>query len=137
MFPLAGIKQLVSKFTKGQPCPTSSGPDPFTLSLRVKGRQRQTKSAHSHYFVFAGNSGKLSVSLPSLLKYVTGLSSIPPTGLKQPIELLYLPDNEKAIFPKSQACFAKLMLPTLYHGKQEFFSAFIKALEFGGGYGNA
>ena len=76
------------------------------------------------------------VSLPSLLRFITGTSSIPPMGLKKPIECRYHPDKEKA-FPYFAACMNRAVLPICYKGKEEFFIAFKTALEFGGGFGCA
>lgn len=76
------------------------------------------------------------VSLPSLLRFITGTSSIPPMGLKKPIECRYHPDKEKA-FPYFAACMNRVVLPICYKGKEEFFIAFKTALEFGGGFGCA
>lgn len=79
----------------------------------------------------------LDTTLRTLLKFVTGLSAIPPMGLENAIELSYLPQDIKEIFPKAQACFSKLYLPTIHNCKEEFQDAFHKALLFGFGYGIA
>jgi hypothetical protein len=71
-----------------------------------------------------------------VLKFITGLSTVPPFGLQYPIEILYQPHSSSAIFPKAQACFSKLLLPVIHKTKDEFFAAFTKALEYGAGYGN-
>ena len=80
--------------------------------------------------------------LRKLLWYATGLHSVPPMGLDFPIELKYLPppsddekDKNKYDFPKSNACFSKLSLPTVHDSIEKFGSAFDKALSLGGGFG--
>ncbi len=78
-----------------------------------------------------------SPDLPFLLRFVTGLSTIPPLGLQCPIEILYQSDVKNLFFPKTQACFSILMLPVTHTTKEEFFSAFMKTLEMCGDYGNA
>ena len=75
--------------------------------------------------------------LNSLLKFVTGLSTVPPMGLACPVELCYLQQDDKLILPKAQVCFSKLYLPTVHKTQDEFNQAFLKALQFGVGYGNA
>ena len=77
------------------------------------------------------------VTLPGLLRFTTGTSTIPPMGLHAPIELIYQPALKTAELPKSQACFCTLMLPVIHKTQESFFDSFEKALKFGGGYGNA
>jgi hypothetical protein len=69
------------------------------------------------------------VSLPSLLKFITGMYTIPPIG-KVSIEVNYT-SNE---LPTTFACFNTIYLP-YKNSKQEFFSAFEVALNFGSGFG--
>jgi len=74
--------------------------------------------------------------LETLLRFVTAESSIPPMGLSMPIEIDYLPNNPEFTLPTAKTCFSKLFLPVVHDTKEAFFSAFIKALEFGSaGYG--
>ena len=76
------------------------------------------------------------ISLEALLRFITAESPIPPMGLSQPIEIDYLPNNPRFTLPMAKACFSRLLLPTVYDRKEDFFSAFIKALKFGSsGYG--
>ena len=72
------------------------------------------------------------INLDSLLRFVTGLSSIPPMGLSNKISFGFI----KEAFPKSQACFCKLQLPTIHSSYDNFRNAFMTALKFGAGYGN-
>lgn len=90
---------------------------------------------HFSSFLLAGKA-TLRVSPSTVLKFITGLSTVPPFGLRYPIQISYQPYSSTDIFPKAQACFSKLMLPVVHKTKEEFFSAFRKALEYGGGYGN-
>ena len=78
-----------------------------------------------------------NVGLSSLLHYITGESSIPPMGLKNPIEVDYHPATETAILLGAQACYSKVILPVVHKRREEFFSACIKSLKLGGrSYGN-
>ena len=54
-------------------------------------------------------------SWPILLRFITGKSSIPPTGLNYPIEILYLPPSPMASLPCAQCCFSKLYLRRIQH----------------------
>ena len=82
------------------------------------------------------NKDDVLISLEALLRFITAESSIPPMGLSQPIEIDYLPNNPKFTLPMAKACFSRLLLPTVYDRKEDFFAAFIKALKFGSsGYG--
>ena len=76
------------------------------------------------------------VSLSSLLRYITGSSSIPPLGFSSLIRITYQINDEDAIYPTAQACFSRLSLPVVHKSQHSFNAAFIKALEYGGGYGN-
>ena len=88
-----------------------------------------------NFFCTAENSSG-RVSLPGLLRFITGSSRVPPMGLNFPIDLFYQPDDKKNIFPQTQACFSKIMIPVCHDSKEEFFFAMTKALEYCGGYGN-
>ena len=83
---------------------------------------------------FTGDKTR-NVSLPSLLRYTTGLSSIPPLQSSS-IKVIYQLNDEDAIYPMAQVCFSRLTLPVVHKSQQSFNDAFVKALEFGGGYGN-
>lgn len=76
------------------------------------------------------------VSVPALLRYITGSSTIPPLGLSTPIRVSYQYNENSTIFPKAQACFSKLYLPVTHEDQDSFNVAFKKALEYGAGYGN-
>ena len=76
------------------------------------------------------------VSLPALLRYITGSSAIPPLGLSIPVQVCYQHCDDDAIYPKAQACFSKLLLPVTHKNQESFNEAFKKALEYGAGYGN-
>ena len=73
-----------------------------------------------------------STSLSALLRFITGTSSVPPMGLKTPIELCYFTQSSGRRLPGSSACANKVFLPTCHCSKDDFFADFIKAIEFGG-----
>ena len=75
------------------------------------------------------------VSLPLLLRFITGASHIPPMGLKGKIELRY--QLEDKVLPYFAACTHQVSLPIRHQTKEKFFDAFKTALEFGGGFGCA
>lgn len=77
------------------------------------------------------------VSLPGLLKFITGLSVVPPMGMNNPITIQYQLNDKTAFLPRAQACFSYLILPVCHENRDDFFDAMIKGLEFGGGYGNS
>ena len=89
------------------------------------------------FFAVIGNCGHQYLSLPRLLRFTTGGSRVPVTGLKHPIELMYQPDTPEAKLPKAQACFSKLLLPVCHSSKEDFFCSMSKALELCGAYGNS
>ena len=72
------------------------------------------------------------INLNSLLRFITGLSSVPPMGLENKISIGFIEE----VFPKAQACFCKISLPVIHSSFEEFHKAFMTALELGGGYGN-
>lgn len=76
------------------------------------------------------------LSLPMLLRFITGSSSVPPLGLQCPIVLSYLPSLENAVLPTAQACFSRLMLPVVHACKDAFFTSFVTALQYGDSYGS-
>ena len=81
----------------------------------------------------AHNHGR-HVSLPCLLWFITGSSTVPPMGLKLPIVLeYYLPTSEKTL-PSAAACSNKLFLPVCH--KADFIASFTMAFEFGAGFGS-
>ncbi len=88
-------------------------------------------SIFSHIYI----DQSLPVSLSSLLKFITGTSSIPPMGLSNPIQLSYYSKSSGKRLPGSAACVNKLFLPTLHSEKEDFFSDLVKGIEFGGGFG--
>lgn len=57
---------------------------------------------------------QILTELCTLLKFIIGMFLCPPMGLETPIELVYLPLDEKQIFHKAQSYFSKLYLPTIY-----------------------
>lgn len=87
-------------------------------------------------FVLTGKDASQRVSLNSLLRFMTGVSTVPPMGLPHSIDIVYRPDSSTEMFPKAHACFCQILLPVIHKNREDFFSAFIKALEFGSGYGN-
>ena len=89
------------------------------------------------FSVSVGNAQTESPQLTHLLRFITGESDIPPMGLNYPIEILYLPPSPTASLPCAQCCFSKLYLPVIYNTKDAFIQAMLKALQFGGGFGNS
>ena len=77
----------------------------------------------------------MSVSLSSLLKFITGTSSVPPMGLTTPIQLAYYSKSSGKRLPGAAVCSNKLFLPTSHDNKEDFFSDMVKGIEFGGGFG--
>ena len=53
--------------------------------------------------------------------FTTLLFSIPPTGLKNPIEVDYHPATETATFLGAQAYYSKVILPVVHERREEFF----------------
>ena len=70
--------------------------------------------------------------LAGVLKFVTGLSILPPWGLGSPITIKYLSDDEKHIYPKSMSCFHILYLPTVHSSKERFKDNFETAIAIEG-----
>ena len=103
--------------------------------MAIWGPLRETlHSTHIHIHLGEHDLGRY-VSLPSLLRFITGTSSIPPMGLKKPLQCQYHPSKEKCL-PNSSACSNKITLPICHQRKEQFFAALKKALEFGGGFGS-
>ena len=75
------------------------------------------------------------VSLRRLLRFVTGLSSIPPLGLNKPVKIDFLPPDEGQPYPKAVVCYFTLSLPIIHPTFSAFKTAFITALQYGDGYG--
>ena len=75
------------------------------------------------------------MSLSSLLRFITGVSVIPPMGLSNPIEIGYYSNTAKNTLPGAAVCSNKVFLPVCHMTEQDFFLAFKKALEFGSGFG--
>lgn len=73
-----------------------------------------------------------TLNVNCLLKFCTGLLSVPPLGLEENISISYIAES----LPKAQACFCRLMLPTVHSSFDEFCKAFCLALEYGAGYGS-
>ena len=73
------------------------------------------------------------VSLPSLLRFITGVSTVPPLGLPSKIQISYL--NGATALLESHACFCKVSLPITHESKEAFFNAFTKALQLCRDYG--
>ena len=75
------------------------------------------------------------VSFPAVPRFITGVSAVPPMGLSHPIELMYQPDEESAIFLKAQACTSTVFLPVVHQSEEAFFAACVKLLQYGSGFG--
>ena len=90
----------------------------------------------NNVFLHIGEDKTQYVSISSLLRYTTGLSSFPPLLNKSSTIKITYQLKEDSAYPKAQVCFSKLMLPVVHNSQKSFNEAFIKALELGGGYGN-
>jgi hypothetical protein len=86
-------------------------------------------------YILGGHDLGENVSLPNLLRFITGSSGIPPMGLKKPIQLRYHTDEGSSL-PYFAACANTVYLPICYSDRGPFFDAFRKALTFGGGFGS-
>jgi len=71
-------------------------------------------------------------TLTAILRFATGFESIPPWGLRRPIVIRYLDDDEKKIYPEAMACFNILQLPTVHGNAKSFKEHFMKALSIEG-----
>ena len=86
--------------------------------MAIWGPLRETlHSTHIHIHLGEHDLGRY-VSLPSLLRFITGTSSIPPMGLKKPLQCQYHPNKEKCL-PNSSACSNKITLP-ICHQRNNF-----------------
>lgn len=75
------------------------------------------------------------VSLASLLRFITGTSTVPPMGLKIPIEIFYYSQSSGNTLPGAAVCSHRVFLPICHSNKHDFFADFRKGLEFGSGFG--
>lgn len=73
-----------------------------------------------------------SCDLKKILRFTTGFDTIPPWGLRKPMSVKYLEDDEKKIYPEAMSCFNIIYLPTVYSNYECFKSNFLKALEIEG-----
>lgn len=63
-----------------------------------------------------------SPHLNDILKFVTGMSCLPPMKNYYKIQLFYLPEEKK--LPEASACFSHLYLPVSHSSASEFKAAF-------------
>lgn len=90
-----------------------------------------------HYYADLQDVLDEDMNLSALLHFITGESAVPPMGLKHPIEVLYHPAMQSAIFMGAQACYSKVFLPIVHKSKEAFFAACFKSMKLGGhSYGN-
>ena len=75
------------------------------------------------------------LSLSELLHFIVGQSTLPPFGLSISVE--YHPKSPTFAYLGAQVCFQKVILPVIHDNREDFFSACIASLAFGGhSYGN-
>ena len=75
------------------------------------------------------------MSLASLLRFITGTSTVSPMGLTIPIEISYYSQSSGNTLPGAAVCSHRVFLPICHSNKREFFADVRKALEFGSGFG--
>ena len=69
--------------------------------------------------------GKVRPNLENILKFVSGMSSVPQLGHKE-ISVFFLPPDKT--LPEVNACFWYLHLPVCHSAKQDFFKAMDQAV---------
>ncbi|XP_065067608.1 G2/M phase-specific E3 ubiquitin-protein ligase-like [Rhopilema esculentum] len=69
--------------------------------------------------------------LNTILKFVTGLWTVPPTRESLQISVEFLEDDDTEIYPKATACAAILRLPTVHSSRNGFFTRMDQGLSFG------
>jgi len=67
--------------------------------------------------------------LKKLLQFCTSSTDVPVWGLKQPINIKFLPDSEDKQMPESNVCFHILSLPVVHTKKEKFVKYILIALE--------
>ena len=70
-------------------------------------------------------------TLPQILNFITGCSSIPPLGLRQKLQVKYQPGTGLA---EADACFNAIRLPTRFQRKEELFDTLDKSILYSFGY---
>ena len=70
-------------------------------------------------------------TLPQVLNFITGCSSIPPLGFKQKLQVKYQRGNGLA---EAEACFNVIRLPSQFQKKEELFDALDKSILYSFGY---
>ena len=63
------------------------------------------------------------------LRFVTGVSTVPPMGFEDGIKVGFLLDSPDRTLPTAQACFGRLNLPVVHQSSSAFDKAFITALK--------
>ena len=76
------------------------------------------------------------LNLGDLLRFITGVSAVPPMGLTNNIKIDFLEESPSNTLPKAQACFYRLSLPVVHSSFESFRKGFMTALNFGGSYGS-
>ena len=77
------------------------------------------------------------ISPSSLLRFITGLSSIPPTAATPSIKVAFHSGNNATNpLPRVVACLNTLYLPVMHKNDKDFFQHFVTALTFGMAYGS-
>ena len=90
---------------------------------------------HIQLFIDAKQTAPGGVSIATLLRFVTGMSTVPPLGLERPIQIVFLPPQKEEQYPKVTVCYCKLSLPVIHETFSDFKVAFTTALTYGDGYG--
>ena len=84
------------------------------------------KTYRSLFLFFLSESGEEEgLHLEDLLRFITGVSTVPPNGIDK--------WNQNRVSP-TQACFNRLNLPVIHPSFEAFRDVFETALKFGGGY---
>ena len=60
------------------------------------------------------------LTLKEIFSFWTGLESIPPLGISEPLRVEFLPSGRRFCLPQSNACFCKIKIP-IKHTELESF----------------
>ena len=77
-------------------------------------------------------TGESQPSLGQLMRFITGVSSVPPLGLHPLIRVKL--DSASAQLPTTESCFNTIHLPMGIHQKQQFFEAMNRGILYSGSY---
>ena len=65
--------------------------------------------------------GDGKATIEQVLKFCTGLSSVPPMGLPEPISVRFLSSHRSSVLPKADSCFGVIKLPVIHTTQQAFY----------------